>query len=255
MAAKTRTTKAKKLVAKTRNAARRARPKRAAKTTNVPAVIKTPPAPEVTWEGAVAEGKRLVDEGKRLVATADQMLATADENDWALAALADAVATRYKEKSLARFANEIGIAPCTLARRRTTYRHWKGIIQKNDPGRFSSMSYTVARTLEKHPDREALVKANPGMTKREAADLMKRHLNPDDSEMKRWWHGLISRMNKAEKDEDYLGKDRQDLIDVIKSPVMLNRLREAGLAWIRLADCLEKLFAEPANEELLESAA
>ncbi len=117
------------------------------------------------------------------------------------------------------------------------------------------MSYSVARTLEKHPDREALVKANPGMTKREAADLMKMYLNPDDSEMKRWWQGLITRMNKAEKDEDYLGKDRQDLIDVIKSPVMLNRLREAGLAWIRLADCLEKLFAEPANEELLESAA
>ena len=44
MAAKTRTTKAKKLVAKTRNATRRARPKRAAKTRNVPAVIKTPPA-------------------------------------------------------------------------------------------------------------------------------------------------------------------------------------------------------------------
>jgi hypothetical protein len=138
MAAKTRTTKAKKLVAKTRNATRRARPKRAAKTRNVPAVIKTPPAktrnaarsassaslrtttaiasvvietspaPEITWEDAVAEGKRLI--------------ATADRTDWRLAELADQVGTIYGENTLAKFASEIGMSRCAIERRRTTYR-------------------------------------------------------------------------------------------------------------------------------------
>ena len=55
------------------------------------------------------------------------MIATADRNDWALAALADKVDTQYGENKLAKFATEIGIARCTIKRRRTTYRNWKDI--------------------------------------------------------------------------------------------------------------------------------
>ena len=150
--------------------------KRAAKTTNVlsrstsatamVAVIGTPPAPKISWAAAVAEGKRLVAERKRLVAEGEQMIATADRN-LPLTALADQVEADYGENTLARFAREIGQTPCVMKRRRTTYRNWKDII-KGDPGLLSSLSYSVARALETHPDRERLVKENPGMPKRDA---------------------------------------------------------------------------------------
>ena len=120
--------------------------KRAAKTTNVlsplhirhrdGAVIGTPPAPEISWDDAVAEGKRLVAEGKRLAAEAEQMIATADQNDWQLAELADQVVTIYSENKLAKFASEIGRSHCAIKRRRTTFRNWKDTL-KGDPGLLS----------------------------------------------------------------------------------------------------------------------
>lgn len=207
--------------------------------------------PEISWEDLVAEGKRLVVEGKQMIATADQMTATADRNDWRLAELADQVETTYGAKDLVKFAVEIGIAPCTIKRRRTAYRTWKEDL-KGDPGLLSSLSYSVARALETHPERARLVKDNPGMSKRQATDHMKALRAKLESEMERWWKDMILRLGKAAKDETRLGEDRQILLAVVKQPV-LSSLREAGQAWIRLADGLEKLF-EPANEASFETA-
>jgi hypothetical protein len=113
--------------------------KRAAKTTNalssstsdaaMAVIIKTLPAPKISWEDAVAEGKRLVAEGKRLVAKAEQMVATADLYDWRLIELADQVVANHGENTLARFAREIGLAHCAIKRRRSTYRNWKEILK------------------------------------------------------------------------------------------------------------------------------
>jgi hypothetical protein len=210
-------------------------------TTKAKRAVKTtapPPAPEmITWEDAVAEGKRLVAE-------ANQMIATANQNEWRLAELADQVSTQYGENSLAKFAAEIGKAHCTVKRRRTTYRNWKDII-KSDPGLL--LSYSVARELEKHPERERLIKQNPKMTKREAAALMKAYRSKPESETQRWWQNLILRVGKATADVNFLSLDRQILLHVVE-PLLLNELREAGQAWIHLADSLEALFNEPANE-------
>jgi hypothetical protein len=157
--------------------------KRAVKTTA------PPPAPEITWEDAVAEGKRLVAE-------ANQMIATADRNDWRLAELIDRVVTKYNENSLAKFAHDIGMAACTAKRRRTTYRNWKEIL-KGDPGLRLSLSYAVARELEKHPDRARLIKKYPEMTKRKAADLMKEYRETPESKIQQEWKNLILRTAKA----------------------------------------------------------
>jgi hypothetical protein len=185
----------------------------------------------ITWEDAVAEGKRLVAE-------ANQMIATANQNDWRLAELADQVGTQYGENRLAKFATEIGLAHCTVKRRRTTYRNWKEIL-KSDPG--LRLPYSVARELETHPEREKLIKDHPKMTKREAAALMKAHRSNPESEMQRWWKDLILRMGKATADESVLDGDHQILLDVVEAS-LLPTLREAGQAWIHLADSLEKLF-------------
>ena len=236
--------------------------KRAAKTTNVlsrstsatamVAVIGTPPAPKISWDDYVAEGKRLVAESKRLVAEAEQMIATADQYGWQLAELADQVVAIYKEHKLAKFASEIGVSHCAIKRRRSTFRNWKETL-KGDPGLLLRLSYSVARALEKHPDREKLIKENPGMSRRQATALIKAFRAETESEMEHWWKDMNLRMGKAAKDETRLDEDRQILLAVVKQP-MLSSLREAGQAWIRLADGLDKLFNESANEEF-DSAA
>jgi hypothetical protein len=212
-----------------------------------------PPVPEtISWEDAVAEGKRVVTEKKRLVTEADTMTAKADQYGWRLGELADAVGTQYGEKSLAKFATAIGVAPCTVKRHRTTYRHWKKFLSKSAPGRFL---YSVARELESHPDKERLITDKPNMTKREAAALMKAYRNKPETEMKRWWKDLIVRVFKAQADGDilkvdgknFLNTDRQNLLRVV-NPLLLSDLRDAGQVWIRLADALEKLFPKPKNK-------
>jgi hypothetical protein len=246
-----------KRAAKTINAKRASRPKsgsratsaktsavinRAAKTTNalssstsaaaMAVIIQPPLAPEISWEDAVAEGKRLVAEGKRLVVMADK-------NDWRLTALAHQVVKKYGENKLSKFASEIGISHCAVKRRRTTYRNWEEIL-KGDPGLLFSLSYSVARALETHPDRERLIKANPQMTKREAVRLMKAYRDPESEmrETQRLWKNLLLRAGKAITDENFLNLDRQILLGVVE-PTMLSTLRDAGEALIRLADGLE----------------
>jgi hypothetical protein len=206
--------------------------------------IAASPAPEITWDDAVLEGKRLVAE--------------ADKNHWKLAELADAVATQYNEDSLGKFAAEIGIAACMIQRRRTTYRHWKEFA-KSDPGRFSRLPYSVARELEKHPDKEKLIKENPTMSKRQAAALMKARRNPESEtqRIQQYLKQLLVRTAKARTDVGLLKLDRQILRVQVDSN-LLNELREGGRAWINLAAALKKEFlnrpadkASPAKEKVL----
>jgi hypothetical protein len=219
-----------------------------AKKTTAMAVIKTAPELEISisWDDALAEGKRLVAEG-------EQIDATADRNDWQLAALADQVVKDYHEDKLGQFAKEIGLAHCTIKRRRQTYRHWKEIL-KGDPGLLSSLSYSVARELEKHPDRERLFRENRKMTKREASALVKAYREKPENETERRWRDVIVRAGKALANENFLNVDREILPKVV-DPAELSNLREAAQAWIRTADGLEKLFKpEPANEEAFDTA-
>jgi hypothetical protein len=86
--------------------------------------------------------------------------------------LADKVETKYDDRTLAKFAAEIGVAACTLARYRDVYRAWKDTAICA-PGRDSVSSYTVLRELAAHPDREKIFQTNPNITKREAHRLMR----------------------------------------------------------------------------------
>jgi hypothetical protein len=84
-----------------------------------------------------------------------------------LGELADKVETKYRERTIAKFAKAIGVAPCTLLRHRSVYRAWDGMgIWAPGP-----VSYAVLRELQDHPKREAIVKENPKISKREAQRL------------------------------------------------------------------------------------
>ena len=106
------------------------------------------------YEAAVEEGKLLVEQNSR--------------NQWRLGELADQVETHYGEGRLKVFAKAIGVAACTVERYRDGYRAWKEIPA---PGR--PLSYSVARELAGATDREQIVRDNPNITKREAAQLVR----------------------------------------------------------------------------------
>jgi hypothetical protein len=113
----------------------------------------------IPYEEAVAEGKDIIkkmdDEQRR--------------HQMRLGELADRVETKYGDRTLAKFAKEIGISACTLQRYLSVYRAWAGKgIEAPGP-----VSYAVLRELQDHPDREAIVKEDPKITKRKAQQHMR----------------------------------------------------------------------------------
>jgi hypothetical protein len=115
--------------------------------------------------------------------------------------LADKVEPIYGDRTLAKFAKAVGKSACTLARQRSVYRAWDGSgIQAPGP-----VSYAVLRELQTHPDREAIVKEKPKITKREAQEIMREHHGKrtkgksgdgQHEEHKRWLRQLYSFANK-----------------------------------------------------------
>src|SRR6516225_10279736 len=104
----------------------------------------------INYDAAVREGQQIVAKMERV--------------QWRrLCELADGIEPRYGEQTLARFAADIGVVPCTFERRMSVYQAWKSA-----PGPESyPPCFAVARELQSHPDRFAIIKNNPNITKRE----------------------------------------------------------------------------------------
>src|SRR5262249_26188247 len=102
----------------------------------------------IKYDVAVREGKEIIANEKR--------------GQMRLGELADKLEPKYADRTLAKFAAEIGIAACTLERHRSVYRAWK---ENPAPG---PGSYSVLRALQDHPDRRDIVKNNPDLTQAEA---------------------------------------------------------------------------------------
>jgi hypothetical protein len=116
----------------------------------------------IPFDEAVREARAIIKE----------LETTAARVQWRLGELADNVEkTKYGDRTQAKFAAEIGVAPCTLKRYRTVYRDWKSAAI-SAPGRFSIPSYSVLRELQTHPDRAEIIQTNPNITKGEAHKLM-----------------------------------------------------------------------------------
>jgi hypothetical protein len=114
----------------------------------------------------------------KAVAEAREILATIDSAErgyFRLGQLAHerVEAADYGDRTLAKFADDVGVAKCTLDRYATVYKAWKGILA---PGP-KTPSYSVLRELAPHADDPACKKAildDPNITKREARDLKRR---------------------------------------------------------------------------------
>jgi len=184
------------------------------------------------------------------VREAKEILGREDADQMRLGQLADEVKTQYGEDKLGQFAKEIGIASCTLKRRRTVYR------QRKEIGALAPISYSVLQELGAHPDRTQLLRDKPQMTKAEARKTMqayKRSQKASDGwerdELDKWLRNVLQTAIDARGAETkplyvVANSDRlrtlQELVELV-DPKSVPRLRAGGNALLSIADTLEKL--------------
>jgi hypothetical protein len=97
----------------------------------------------IPFDAAVREGQEIV-----------LKIEAAEKGQLRLGELADNLKTHYDDRTIAKFAAEIGVAKCTVDRYRTVYRQWK---DKLAPGpNLDPPSYAVLRELATIPSASKL---------------------------------------------------------------------------------------------------
>jgi hypothetical protein len=201
----------------------------------------TPQADMKIWNDAVEAGKEIV--------------ARLDQDQMRLGELADQVACKYGDRTLAKYAKAIGVAECTLKRRRTTYRAWKA------KGAAPPRLYSVAQELAAHPEGPEIVADNPNITAREARQRM-REWKPEvkakqtaedqlEHEVRRGFKQLAAKAEEMLKLVDvdgYIAPKLRELMIKNIEPNLLEALRGAGTLLIQYADRLERLEQEQDEE-------
>jgi hypothetical protein len=134
---------------------------------------------DFNFDAAVVEGKQIL-----------KQIETAERGQLRLGELADGLERVYGDRTLAKYAAELGIAKCTLQRYQNVHRAWKGKVAPGPP----LPSYAVLRELQTNPEREQIIRENPKITKREAAALERKRKNierPDaDTSLKKFRSGF-----------------------------------------------------------------
>ena len=227
----------------------------------------------ISFDEAVREGKDI--QAKRQEAERSQLR---------LGQIADTVEPKYKDRTLAKLAEKIGIESNTLNHYRTVYRAWKGIL----PPAAKSTSFAVLQVLASHEDRVALITAEPNMSKRRAEVLcvLKDHANREEilskhpnlsctkttrdymrsydegaketaqedewlKDNKRWFADAVELANEATKTADFIhqctDEQRHRLLKVVE-PAHLEYIRRGGKFLVELADYLQAALAEDVPE-------
>jgi hypothetical protein len=192
---------------------------------------------------------------------AKEILARTDKDQIRLGELADKVQPLYGDRTLASFAKQISIAPCTLARYRSVYRAWAEI---EAPG---PVSYAVRRELQDHPDRAEIVKEQPNLTKAQARKIMREFKgepklksgSPDWRRKghERWFRAVIALANEAIRaaavvDQSLKPADRRILAEFNDSKLLLT-LADGSRALFKVYEFLRQLRRD--QEEVSSEAA
>jgi hypothetical protein len=117
----------------------------------------------IPFEAAVRQGRVLWAE-----------ITKGDRASMRLGELADKIEPRYADRTLKKYADEIGALYETVKRCRTTYRQWVKI------GAPAPHSYAAAQVLHKHPDAAAIASNKPDITKDEASKLVQEYKQRTD---------------------------------------------------------------------------
>jgi hypothetical protein len=226
------------------------------KRTKSPTTDVTAPAEGISFDKAVAEGQEII-----------LNIEAAERGQLRLGELADKLEPKYGDRTLAKFAEAIGVAKCTLDRYRTVYRAWAG---KLAPGPNSFASYAILRELATHPNREQIIKAKPNISKREAHDYMRdiendarrqQQQEQEDDWLKhnrRWFKELYTHAHeacrRAEVALNATPEKQRELSEVVVEREMPQNLKMYGGVLIQLANLLEA-EQEAAREEREAQAA
>jgi hypothetical protein len=213
----------------------------------------------IDFNAAVVEGKQILEQ-----------IEIAERGQLRLGELAAKLEPKYGDRTLANFADELGIATCTLHRYRAVYQAWKGKVA---PGPLSP-SYAVLRELQALDDREEIIREKPNMTKREAAEIKRKRKDakPPEQDKDVWlkkfnegFKGACNRQAEAARwAEGALRLTNTELdraSQKIESVLLSNARRDAKLV-IQACELLEPFVldeeaAEPeqeAQEETTEHA-
>jgi hypothetical protein len=114
---------------------------------------------QIPYDQAVEDGRKLVTSMK--------------DSQFELGRIADKLEPKYGEHTLERFAEDIGLDYGTLKSYRTTYKAWK-----DEPVR--PRSFSVARALNRLPDKAFHIEKHPDMTVHDA-ELMVQGLKTERS--------------------------------------------------------------------------
>jgi hypothetical protein len=214
------------------------------------------PTETISFDEAVAEGKAIIAK-----------IEEAEHGQLRLGELADQLETQYGDRTLAKYAKALNIAPCTLKRYRDVYRAWKGKISA--PGR---LSYAALRELATHPDRAEIIREQPTLTKNVAQAIMRKHKNGGQEKKKaaqeaewlkhnrKWFKDLVVLANEATSaaafahNECTTDEQWRRLLDAIE-PGQLMYVGQGGRMLVWLADLLERLLEEPDTVDLAELVA
>ena len=200
------------------------------------------PPDEINGQQAISYDEAVV-EAREIIKTLDD-----SRHQLRLGELTALITDQGNDRTLAKFAEDIGIAVCTLQRYRSVYRAWKDI---KAPG----LSYAVLRALQDHPDREQLVKNDPKITKREAEKLRRDHKGKPKNnksgdwkrdECKRWLgqiQSLANTVTRTAKAVAYEEEETLALLREIMEPALVPDLKAGGEALRKLADYLDESFA------------
>jgi hypothetical protein len=213
-----------------------------------PSAAASGPVGCIKYDDAVAEGKEIIAN-----------IEAAQRDQLRLGELAHEVHTKYGDRTLANFAKEIGISKCTLERYRNVYRAYEG---KLAPGPIS-VSYAVLRELQKHPERDQIIRAQPHLTKREAREVMlkfkgtpknKQKQNEKDQWLRdnqKWFRDLVKAANEATRVAGIVDLDDNEQLNKLLgavNPDSLKYVRDGGQMLLRVANRLAELLGVDAEE-------
>jgi hypothetical protein len=109
-----------------------------------------------------------ITEGKAIAARLKSQDEAVVVTELELGQLADRVQTKYRKKTLADFAEKIGVKAARLNRCRSVYRGYKDKNFKGAPPKFA-----VLQALQGHPRRYEILEQYPKLTMREARTAMR----------------------------------------------------------------------------------
>jgi hypothetical protein len=206
------------------------------------------PLETIPYEQAVSEGQEIVAK-----------IEAAERGQLRLGELVAKLEKKYGDRTLAKFAEELGIAKCTLDRYQTVYWAWEG---KLAPGPIST-SYAVLREFATHPEREQIICKNPNLTKREAHELVrkrkyaaeeKQQQEQQDDWLKhnrKWFKHLVALANEASRAADVMEQctpeQLENLLQAV-DPSSLMYVRGGGRRLFHLANHLAELLGADVEE-------